>query len=119
MSYDNPIRITTEVLASAISTNGVKRKIAGPAGLTGRIESVVALVTTATTADATIISVGTSGDPDAYTTLSVPILSADGIANVTVGGVTDAIPADSIVEISSDGGSTAGAADIVVVTAWY
>ena len=119
MSYDNPINITSKLLAETISSSGVKRKITGPAGLTGRVESITALVTTGTTDAATIISVGTSGDADAFASVSVPVLSADGIASTLISGVTALIPADSVVEISSDGGCTAGAANLEVTIAWF
>jgi hypothetical protein len=118
-TYDDPLKITYPVLASTIATAGVKLAQVGPAGMTGRVESMEALVTTATTVAASIVSLGSAGDDNAYASLTVAVGAADTFANAPVDGVTALLPADTLFELSSDGGSTAGAANLSVTIAWF
>jgi hypothetical protein len=118
-TYDNPLRITYQVLAATIATAGVKLAQVGPEGMRGRVETMEALVTTATTTTASIVSVGSAADDDAYASLTVAVGAADTFANDPDDGVTALLPADTLFEIASDGGSDAGAANLSVTIAWF
>lgn len=121
MDYENPIVQTYVLEKATLSTAAELGGFAGPAGKTGRIESISVAVTTATTVAATVVSVGDGTDVDKYGTLSVPIASADAVANASVSLTTDdnLIPADSFVAVDTDGGCTAGAGTITVIVAWF
>ena len=118
MAYDNPERKTYSLAASAIATAGGKLTIVGPKGKDGRVSSVEAVITTATTDAATLIRVGDSATTAEYATLSVPIGAAAIAANEPV--IVDVeIAADAVIYVNSDGGCTAGAADIAVTVDWF
>ena len=121
--YNNPVYMTTFVKDATISTAGTLATIVGPQGKTGRIEAISAVVTTSTTVAASVISVGTAADGDKFGTLSIPIAAAGAAAafnNATINKIDDNLmDPDTAIVIASDGGSTAGAADISVVTAWF
>jgi len=118
-TYDDPLKISYILPASAIDTAGVKLGMVGPAGMQGRVESMEALVTADVTVAAAIVSIGSAADADAYASLTVAVGVADTFANAPVDGVTALLPADTLFEISSDGGATAGDANIVVTIAWF
>ena len=122
MSYENPIVITHVLPAEALTGGvGVARTILGPEGKKGRLVGIAAVVTTDVTVAAASVDVGISDDTDKYGTLSVPISSAgSGVNNATIND-TDAnmMPADTVVEIGTDGAATAGAADLAVTIAWF
>lgn len=121
ITYDQPFRKTYTIPASAIDTAGVKLQIVGPKGLQGRLSDISAVITVDTTVAVTSIEVGTVADADKFGTLSVPIGVAGVLANAFVDLTTDdnLIPADTVVEISSDGGATAGDADLSVTIDWF
>lgn len=123
MAYHDPIYETAVVPAAAIATAGTLATLIGPKGYTGRLVSIGAVVTTDTTAAATELRVGTSGDADKFGTLSVPIATAGPAAaynNATISDIdTNLMAADTAVVIASDGASTAGAADVKVTVAWF
>ena len=123
MAYDNPIHQTITLPGAAISASGTLVSAIGPAGKVGRLESIGAVVSTSTTAAASELRVGTASDADAYGTLSVPIATAGAAAAYNAATISDIdanlMPADTAVLIASDGGSTAGAADVVVTIAWF
>lgn len=119
-SYDNPIVMTYEFLASAaISSEADIGKISGPAGKTGRVLDVTTVVTTGVTDAAGVISLGDGTDEDAYGTLSVPVSSAGAVKNGLVAGVDETIPADAAVTVHGGGEATAGAVNVFVVIAWF
>jgi len=106
-----------------VSTAATLVSVVGPAGKVGRLEGIGAVVTTSTTSAATELRVGSASDADAYGTLSVPIATAGAAAAYNSATISDIdanlMPADTAVLIASDGGSTAGAADVVVTIAWF
>ena len=121
MNYDEPLHITYQLTAASVTSNASLLKVSGPKGLVGRVASISTVVTTGVTVAASLVEVGTVADEDAYATASIPISSADAVANTVVDNVTDGneIPADSVVRIGTDGGATAGAANIFVTIAWF
>lgn len=121
MSYSDPIQETIRVDAAAIAAGGVLKTFFGPSGKAGRILSIGGRVTTALTVADSVVSVGPNADSKFDVTLpftgsaigdQVEVARADFQA-------ADNLPADTAIEISSDGGSTAGAADLVVVVGWF
>lgn len=122
ITYDQPLRMTYQIAAAAIDTLSANLlSIAGPKGLQGRLEAVVAVNTTAVTAAASAVEIGDGTTTDLYGSLSVPISSANVVANTAVVSTLDEtlIPADSRVVISTDGGATAGDANLFVTIAWF
>ena len=122
MNYDEGINaVAYHFPAVPIDTAAVFGRIAGPAGKTGRLIGIGTVITTATTVAAAELRVGTIADPDAYGTQAVAILSADALVNAFTDLTSDAnlITADTVVELSSDGGATAGAGDVVIYINWF
>lgn len=122
MNYDLPTHISYTLPASAIDTIGTKLSILGPRGKVGHLVAMSAVVTTATTVAVSVINVGITGTLDKFGSLTVPVGAAIvTVANNPTISTTDAnqIPADTAVLISSDGGSTAGDADVSVTIAWF
>lgn len=121
MSYANGLQLSYRFPAAAVAGGGILDRIPTPApGLRGRITSVAMIVTTQATGADSVISVGRSGAAAAYGTITQDTASAVGSQiNNFVRGADDSVDEDTPIEISSDGGSTAGAADIVVSVEWY
>lgn len=121
MDYAKPLTLTYFLQAATLSSAAVLGTIIGPKGKVGRLKALGVVVTTATTDAATIVSVGTFADGDAYGTLSVPVASADAGYNDFTDLTSDdnLIAADTGLEVSTNGGCTAGAGSIVVVIDWF
>ena len=122
IAYDNPLRMTYTLPASAVDTIGTKLSVMGPAGKSGRLAAMGAVVTTATTTTVSIISVGITGTLGKFGSLTIPVGAAVvTTANAIVDLTTDAnlIPADTPILITSDGGSAAGDADVTVTIDWF
>ena len=105
--------------AAAIDTAPAVGEIKGPKGATGRLISVASVITVLTTVAVTVISVGNSGDPNAYADHTVPIGAAGINTNLFTRGVVEEIAADTDIEVTSNNGATAGDADILVLIEWY
>jgi hypothetical protein len=126
--YSNGIQMTYLFAAFAgISAAGQSsEKIAGPAGLTGRVLSMVGVMTTGnTTAVGNIDLRNNVTTTELYASLVAPVLAAElSFANPTIDDVSDSpthvgrIPADAQLELDGDGGGTAGVADIYVTIEW-
>lgn len=118
--YDQGIRRTYEVAAADLSSAGTLLTFRGPAGLTGRIEDVTSVITTAVTVADSSLLIGSTGE---NLITSVPFTGSaigDAVAPTKaelVAGVD--IPADVDIDVDTDGGATAGAADIAVTVIWY
>lgn len=120
MSYGNGISALYRFPAAALGSAAVVGRIKGPAGAEGRLISVASVITTTTTGGtAPVVSVGNSGDPNAYGDHTIPLAAANTGQNALVRGVDNRIDADDDVEVSSDGGPTSGAADLLVLIEWY
>lgn len=120
-TYAHPIYATYFIQAATLSSAAELMNIAGPDGYKGRVVDVTVFVTTATTDAATSVTVGSTSDADAYATLSVPVASADAVANGATIATTDdnEIPDGAAIVVATDGGCTAGAGSISVTIAWY
>lgn len=121
-TYDLPLSITYTIAAAAIDTASADLlSVAGPAGMSGRVDSIVAVNTAAVTGAASLIRVGDDSDNDKFATLSVPVSADNAVTNNFTGLTTDdnLIPADSRVIISTDGGATAGDANLFVTISWF
>lgn len=128
--YDNADRRVYRFPAAAIATAAVFGRIIGPRGKTGRVRGMEYIVTTGVTVAASAVTVGVNGAV-APASLSVPVASANDGGSMTaaevkaagaaqVAGTNDVeLTADTVIEVASDGGSTAGAADIIVTVDWF
>lgn len=121
MSYSDPIQETIRLDAAAVAGGGVLKTFFGPRGKTGRILAFHGRTTTAFTVADSVVSIGPNAASKFDSTIE---FTGSGIGDQLV--ATDAemaaaqnLPADTAIEISSDGGSTAGAADLVVVIGWF
>jgi hypothetical protein len=121
--YNQPKTGTYNRAAATISTAATLMTVTGPRGHKGRLVGIAATVTTNTTGDATLITVGNATTANKYGTLSVPIATAGAAATYNNATITDIdaniIPADSAVVIATNGGCTAGAADVAVMIDWF
>ncbi len=117
MAYDNPQTTVYRFPAANIATSGTVGQFIGPSGKKGRVTDIGYVITTNTTVAPTLISIGISGNTSKFATNSVPV----GVANTVGNGVTDIadIDADVAVLVTTDGGCTAGAADLLVMIEWY
>ncbi len=121
-TYDQPLVMTYQVDAAAVDTLSANLlSIAGPEGMQGRLESIVAVNTTEVTVAASAVEIGDGSTTDLFGSLSIPASAVNAVANTAVISTVDAalIPADSRVVISTDGGATAGDANLFVTIAWF
>lgn len=128
MSYSDGINIQYD-LAAVDFTGAAAEDLSlgfGPVGLTGRVKSVSAIVTTGITVAASTVDVGVpSGDLDGYASAAIPIAAIGEVVGandlgdtITDGVLLNRIPADTPFAISNGGGSTAGVANVRVVIEW-
>ncbi len=127
--YDNALQTQHDAAAADLSSAGTILTFGGPAGRYGRILDVTLDVTTALTVADTLIDIGESGgDVDAqledwlleFTGSAIGDRLAPNRDNTVVAldeGVDINPDVDTIVQ--TDGGSTAGAADVRVLVAWW
>lgn len=123
-SYDSPLRETYRFPAATLSSAAVVGRLIGPAGRVGRVVNVSHVVTTNVTVAAAAVTVGNNGEASPVTH-TVPISSANAAAAIArddstlLGQGETYLAADTLVEVASDGGPTAGAADLIVTIDWY
>lgn len=124
-SYDNALRVTYQFLATAIDTGGpILGRFQGPRGLKGRVVSIHYHLTAATTVAATEITCDTAAGLTAGT---LPLCTIP-VKAINLGGADTAdddlpskadLPADTIIEVTTDQGATAGDADLYVTVDWF
>lgn len=120
MSYSNPTTITYSFPAAAVDTDAVIGYLAGPSGMKGHVAAVITVVTVEVTVAAAVLTLGVSGDLDAYVSAaSVAIGAAGTVSNTFTRGATVEIPADTAVILESGGEATAGDGNVFVVIDWY
>ena len=119
MSYSDGFTAAYSFPAATLSSATIIGRIYPPAGKSGRLLDVQTVVTTGVTDAANTVDVGSTGVVDAYGTHTTPISSANAGANGITRGVTDAMPEDTVIEVSTNGECTAGAGDVVVWINWY
>lgn len=119
MSYSEPtVSAVYRFPAATLSSAAVIGRIQGPSGMTGTLVDVSVIVTTGVTVAANTIDVGTSADPDAAGTLTVPVSAANSGTNGATLVEGAQLVADGVVEVSTNGECTAGAADVLVAINW-
>lgn len=120
--YDKPLRETYFLAAADLSGAAVLASVVGPKGRKGRIVNLSYVLTTAVTVADNVLSVGPNGDASPITLTQAFTGSAigdnDAITNAQAYAHAE-LAADTNVEIASDGGCTAGAADIALTVEWY
>lgn len=117
-TYDNPLRMTYMLANSAIDAASTKLKIVGPVGMVGRVAAMTAVITADTTDSATLVRLGDDASGAQYGTLTVPIAAAGIGANAPVLPEIE-IAANAVIHLNSNGGATAGDADLAVAIDWY
>lgn len=121
MAYNNPIYTTYSFPAADLSANAVFGRLGGPAGRTGRVDSIAYTVTTGVTVAAAEINVGAVAGDANNAVCAVPVASANATNGSTVANTTgkNTLAADTTILVSSDGACTAGAANVFVTVAWF
>lgn len=120
-AYDNPIQVSYRFAAVTVSAAGVLGRMAGPAGRAGRVLNISAVVTTDVTVAPALITVDTNAGLTDPASLTLPVAAANAVAGSLQADTEGAseLPADTAIELQSDGGATAGAADITVTIGWF
>jgi len=119
--YDNADSRTYRFPAETISGAGVLQRVIGPAGKVGRVRGFEYIVTTDVTVAASAITVDTNAGLSSPFSTSIAVASANdgGAATAAELKAADDLPADTVIEIATDGGSTAGACDLIVRIDWF
>lgn len=119
-TYDKPILISYRFAAATLSAAAVIGRLSGPSGKEGRVYAITGVITTGTTTNPTIVTVGVNAAADPAT-VTVPVLSANDVFGSTQANTEgkDVLTADTVIELASDGGAAAGAADVTVTVGWY
>lgn len=122
MSYANPLTVGYRVKAADLTSAGLIDRIVGPKGMRGVVAGIQSVVTTGVTGSGSSISVSSDVGGEVitpYAELKIPVSSANAVGNDYTPGPDHEIAADEVVDISSSGQSTAGAADVTVIINWY
>jgi hypothetical protein len=120
--YDgNDGQRTYQFMNAAIDTAAIFGRFQGPAGKVGRITGVEWHLVAATTTAATAITFDTAAGLTTPVSVSVPVaaINLGGSATEAELALGDELPADTIVECTSDGGAAAGDADMTITVQWY
>ena len=96
-------------------------RIQGPAGKVGRVTGVEYVLTVATTTNPTVLTLDTVAGLTAPLAVTIPVLA------INLGGAASAaelkagaeLPADTVVNVDTDGGAVAGAGDLNITVQWY
>lgn len=119
-TYDQPLVVTYQLDAATLSSAAELATFVGPSGRKGRVVGMEALVTTAVTTAAAVVTVNNLGDTIEAASLTVPVGAADTFANAPTLGTDDTLlPADTAFTIDVDGAPAAGAANLTVTIAWF
>ena len=122
MSYGSPIYTTYRYAAATLSAAATVGRFIGPEGKRGRIVGAEVITTTATTVAACALQVGPAGGTaTANLDMSIPV-TAINLGHQATKAEIDAgatMAADTVHNVSSDGGCTAGAGDLVITVAWF
>ncbi len=114
----------------AVDTGTILGRFIGPLGKKGRVRGMEYLIINATTAAATLITCGVNG-ATLPAALSIPIASANAggamtAAQLKAAGAVEVastndveLTADTVIEVTTDQGATAGDADIIVTVDWF
>lgn len=122
--YDNPERTLVHLDVDTLSTGGDKVTVVGPAGKVGRVTRLGVGVTTAFTVADTVLTLDTVtpslASPPTLTIAFTGSAIGDNVecTRAQLNGFTE-LPADSVLQLASDGGSTAGAGSVTLQIDWY
>lgn len=128
MSYDSPIQTTYSVTAASVATGATQLHIVGPSGLRGKVVAMSYAVTTEVTVATSTILVGTAADTNAYASQTVALGAADTLGNTFTSydgdgsgssTASNLIAADTLVEITTGSGATAGVVTLHVTIKWF
>jgi len=122
MSYDLPIYQTFTANANASVSNAADVfQISGPAGKTGRVVAMSMATSTATTAAASKLELGTQADADALGAFDVAVTAINLAIQPTAAEIRafDDLAADTVYVLRGNGAATAGALDIALTIAWF
>lgn len=123
-------RRTYRFAAATLSAAAVVGRIIGPLGKLGRVRGFETVLTTATTVAVCNVTIGVNG-ATAPSSFQIPVLAINlgHVASAAelalsgadeVAGTNDVIlTADTVIEVASDGGCTAGAGDLLVTVDWF
>ena len=114
-------RRTYRFPAATLSAAATIGRFQGPTGKVGRVVGLEYVLTTATTVAVTSLTVDTVAGLTGPVAVSVPVLG------INLGGSATAaelkagaeLPADTVANVETDGGCTAGAGDLIITVAWY
>lgn len=119
MSYSNGIS-ALYLFENVDLGAGATLRIPNPDGAEGRLISLSSAVTTVHVGTATAMTLGNSGDPNAYADAAIASAAALGTRTRTfTRGVEERIAADDDIELVVDSAATSGAANIAVLIEWY
>ncbi len=118
--------------AATLSAAAIVGRFQGPLGKVGRVRGIEFMTTTGITVAAALVTVGVNGAV-LPASISIPVtavnlggaqsaveIKAAGAEEDEAGGVNDVeLTADTTIEVASDGGPTAGAADLIVNVDWF
>lgn len=122
--YDNPERTLIHLDAQTLSAAADVASVIGPAGKVGRVSRLGVGVTTAFTVADTVLSLDTvTPSLAAPPTLTIPFTGSAIGDNVeatraALNSFTE-LPADTLLQLATDGGSTAGAGSVTLQIDWY
>jgi hypothetical protein len=128
--YDDGATRTYRFPAAALAAAAVVGRFIGPQGKRGRVRGIEYIVTTGVTVAPALVTVGNNAAVNPAS-ISIEVAAADTGGSMTaaeekaagadeVAGTNDVIlDADTVVEVASDGGATAGAADLIVTVDWF
>lgn len=119
MAYENPLTMLYRFPAASVASAAVVGRIVGPAGKKGVVVSVGSVVTTGVTDAAGTVKIGSATDDDAYGVHTMPVSSANAVANSFTPVFNHEAPADAVILVTAGGEPTAGAGDLLVGVNWY
>ncbi len=123
-------RRTYRFASAAVDTGAVFGRFIGPLGKKGRVRGMEYIIINATTTSVSLITCGVNG-ATLPAALSVPVASANAGGAMTavqlkaagaveVASTNDVeLTADTVIEMTSNGGADAGDADILVTVDWF
>jgi len=120
--YDgNDGQRTYQFMSAALDTGAIFGRLQGPAGKIGRITGVEWHVVAELTTNPTSVTFDTAAGLTTPVDVTVPAtaINLGGSATAAELAAGDELPADTIVECTSDGGAAAGDADVTVTIQWY
>lgn len=114
-------RRTYRFPAATLSAAATVGRIQGPAGKVGRVVGLEYVLTLGTTVAVTNVSVDTVAGLVAPVSVAIPVLAINlgGAAAAAELKAGDELPADTVANVDTDGGCTAGAGDLIVTVQWY